>query len=198
MCSTAALRHCLTASSMNSSFLLIVRFHWPPCFFLTLPSVPIFCNTCFSVHGRRLVGKFRDEFLARYPFRISTDFWNGRHARLFHQACGSKARSEHSKLQNLHRNLAAGLSHTSFFEFYSNVFTLHSGTCYRKYVCRLSITFVHSTQPVEIFPLCFYAILSSSHQPCNLHAKFDKFKCLQSSVNLGMIHFMFNRTNKRK
>jgi len=39
--------HCLTASSMNSSFLLTVRFHPLPCFPLIILSVSIFRNNLF-------------------------------------------------------------------------------------------------------------------------------------------------------
>ena len=38
-----------------------------------------------------------------------------------------------------------------WFSFYPNVTTLSSGTCYRKSVCLSSVTFVHTTQPIEIF-----------------------------------------------
>jgi len=46
--------------------------------------------------------------------------------------------------------------------FYPNVTTLRSGLCYRKSVCRLSVTFVRPTQGVEAFgnissPLCTLA-----------------------------------------
>jgi len=45
-----------------------------------------------------------------------------------------------------------------------NVTTLRSGLCYRKSVCRMSVTFVRPTQRVETFgnissPFCILAIL---------------------------------------
>jgi len=55
------------------------------------------------------------------------------------------------------------LSQVSMFGFYPNVTTLLSGTCYRKSACRLSVTFMHPTQPVEIFGSVFHAILYLLH-----------------------------------
>ena len=53
------LRYCLTASTINSSLLLTVRFHSLPCLLLMVPSVAVFYyNLC---QCPRRVGKFNDE-----------------------------------------------------------------------------------------------------------------------------------------
>jgi len=58
--------NCLTVSSLNSSFLLTVRFHPLLCFLSMVTSVSVFCNNLFKCLW--LAGKFCDEFLALYPF----------------------------------------------------------------------------------------------------------------------------------
>jgi len=43
------------------------------------------------------------------------------------------------------------LAYLTEYLFYPNVTTLRSGIYCRKSICRLSVTVVHPTQPVEIF-----------------------------------------------
>jgi len=49
--------------------------------------------------------------------------------------------------------------------YHLNMTTLRSGICCRKSVCPLSVTFVHLTQPVEIFPFCTQA---NCWHPCKI------------------------------
>ena len=74
-----------------------------------------------------------------------SDFWKGRHPRLFFQASGANTQiwTQWTIVQNLHRNLAAGLFrknsqrlNISEFHHFDFFFTFHKVMCYRVKVWR--------------------------------------------------------------
>jgi len=75
--------------------------------------------------------------------------------------------AQHTRKIIRHRNAWHTLH--KLLPFYSNETTLRSGICYRKSVC-LSVTFVHPTQPVEMFGNVStpFRILAIGWPPCKI------------------------------